>query len=200
VNDIWKEYEYTFGYIHSFIPESRRFILSRPFYYEGKTKYDTLKYFQGEFINDNERCLIGFQELKFYATSSWRSTPNQYITIFANGSLYREDYELHESATYKGRLRSSFFDSLLNLICEVNPEYLDSSYEMLYVRDVATIHLRIKNGNQIKRIDDYGEWGNFGLGAIYKMLWRINKEAEWTLLTEKRIERIPKLKSMPGDN
>lgn len=114
-------------------------------------------------------------------------------------SLYKEEYELGGNATFKGKVKKPFFDSLMNLICEVNLELLDSNYVMPNIMDAGRFHLRIQYGDKIKKINDYGSFGNFGLGALYKMLWRINKEAEWILLTENRKDNY-RLKRMPGKN
>lgn len=200
VNDIWKEYEYTLGYINKFIPQMNCFVLSRHEFElrEEKIKYDTLEYFQGEFINVANQCNYGFSKLLYYTSSNWITTPLTSITIFSDGNVYKEFDEGTYFATYKGVLRKSFFDSLTALFCKVNPVQLNDRYEMENISDAGTSHLRIYYGNQFKRIDDYGHCGNFGLWALYKMIWRINKEVEWKLLTEKRDQY--RLKRMPGDN
>lgn len=182
------------------LSEKKQFVLSRFMYDydEEKIVFDTLKYFQGEFLNSNSKCEKKYSSLKFYTTSSWMSTPNRTIVLFPDGSLFKEETEISSNSKFKGKLKQSFLDSLNNLICEINLEILKENYELPFIRDAGTFHLRIQYADYLKKLDDYGWAGNFGLIALYKMLWRINKETVWTLVSTTKPDY--KLKKMPGDN
>lgn len=199
-NKIWEQYEHVPGVVVKMFPESKQIVLSRfQFDYdEERIIFDTLKYFQGEFINTTVKCEKMFSSFKFYTTSNWAADVKRVITLLYDGSLIKEENEIGSSSTFKGILRPAFFDSLKSLICEINPENLNRNYEMPFVRDAGTFHLRVQYGDEIKEVDDYGWAGNFGLVALYKMLWLINKETNWVLISTNKPDY--KLNKMPGKN
>lgn len=198
IQNLWDAFFLTEGFIKRNASNSDFIIFSRPDYYYEKLVYDTLKYFEGNFINVTKKCNRLYTSLKFYTTSNWAATPGRIITVSSFLKLTKEEIDLTGTSIYNGELQFSFYDSLQKLICEINPEFLNTYYELQNVRDAGTFHLEFKILNSTKKINDYGSAGNFGLIALYKMLWRINRETVWTLVSTTKPDY--KLKQMPGDN
>ncbi len=207
VKDLWQRYEHLLGRIVEIESKSKRFVVVRQWieFRKEVLKYDTLYYFQGEFINTNNTCKNRYDHLQYYTTSNWIASSYRYsyLTVFANGIVRREDFDMGNKKVYQCQLKKRVFDSLSNLICAVNLWELKDRYEIENVYDIGTSHLVINYQGAEKRINDYGHWGNFGLAAIYKMLRRLSNDSDWVLVeevTKKDEKKIYKLKKMPGEN
>lgn len=205
--DIWQRYEHLLGRIVAIESKSQSLIVVRQWieFRKEVLKFDTLHYFQGEFINVNNACVNGFESIQYYTTSNWVASSSRYsyFTVFANSIVRREDFDMGNKKVYQCRLKKEIFDSLTNLICAVNLWELKDRYEIENVHDVGTSHLVINYKGAVKKIDDYGHWGNFGLGALYLMIRRLSKDLDWILVeenTKKNEKQINKPKKMPGEN
>jgi hypothetical protein len=208
VKDLWQRFEHLLGRVIKNDAESKSFVVARQWieFRQEVLKFDTLYYYQGEFINKNTTCSKAFDSIQYYTTSNWiaASSRYSYLTVFANSILRREDFDMGNRKVYQCKLKKEVFDSLTNLICTVNLWELKDRYEIENVHDIGTSHLVINYEGAVKKIDDYGHWGNFGLGALYNMIRRLSKESDW-ILVEQSIKKgakeiIPRLKKMPGDN
>ncbi|RXK61910.1 hypothetical protein ESA94_02545 [Lacibacter luteus] len=188
LKDLWHRYEYLLGRIIGMDRKSKSFVVARQWidFRKEVLGFDTLFYFQGEFINKNNTCNIGFDQLEYYTTSNWLASSYKYsyFTLFANGVIRREDFDMGNRKIYQCQLKKEIFDSLNNLICAVNLWELKGRYEMENVHDVGTSHLVISYKGTVKKIDDYGHWGNFGLAVIYKTLSRLSKDSDWVLIEQ----------------
>ncbi|TWI80682.1 hypothetical protein IQ13_3361 [Lacibacter cauensis] len=207
VKDIWQRYEHLLGRIIKGDSESRYFVIARQSTDFGKEvlRFDTLYYYQGEFINMVPICNKSFESVQYYTTSNWiaASSRYSYFTVFGNGTFRREDFDMGNKRIYQCQLKKEVFDSLSNLICAVNLWELNDRYEIENVHDAGTSHLVINYKGAVKKIDDYGHWGNFGLGALYVMIRRLSKDLDWILVeenTKKNEKQINKPKKMPGEN
>jgi hypothetical protein len=196
VKDIWQRYEHLLGRIIKGNSENKYFVIARQWTDFGKEvlQFDTLYYYQGEFINMGPTCNKSFESIEYYTTSNWLAASSRYsyFTVFANGIIRREDFDLGNKKVYQCQLKREDFDSLSNLICAVNLWELKDRYEIENVYDIGTSHLVINYQNEVKKIDDYGHWGNFGLGALYAVLRRLSSEAEWTLWLPPKIDYKPR--------
>lgn len=194
--NLWGEYDHLYGSPVQLLSNPLSFVLARLEYEfrEEKIRYDTLKYFQGEFVNVNDACVKAFDSIKYYRSSNWVSSSHQYshLTVFPNMTMKREDFSDGNKRIYTCSLKVEVFDSLYKLICQVNVWNLKDSYEMKSISDAGTSHLVIGHRGVVKTIDDYGHWGNFGLGALYKVLNRLSSEAQWTLSLPPKIEYQPR--------
>lgn len=207
VKDIWQRYEHLLGRIIKGDNESKYFVIAKQWTDFGKEvlEFDTLYYYQGEFINMNPICNKSFESVQYYTTSNWvaASSRYSYFTFFENGKARREDFDMGNKKIYQCKLNKDVFDSLNNLICAVNLWNLNDRYELINVSDAGTSHLVISHMGIVKKIDDYGHWGNFGLGALYVMIRRLSKDLDWILVeenTKKNEKKIYKLKKKPGEN
>lgn len=182
VKDLWQRYEHLLGRIIKLNTESKSFVVARHWigFRKEVLKFDTLYYYQGEFINKNSSCSKSFDSIQYYTTSNWVASSSRYsyFTVFANGIARREDFDMGNKKIYQCKLNKDVFDSLNNLICAVNLWNLNDRYELINVSDVGTSHLVISHMGIVKKIDDYGHWGNFGLGALYVMIRRLSKDLD----------------------
>lgn len=201
VKDLWQQYEHLLGRIIKLDTESKSFVVARHWieFRKEVLKFDTLYYYQGEFINKNSSSSKSFDSIQYYTTSNWVASSSRYsyFTVFQSGMVRREDFDMGNKKVYQCKMNRDVFDSLNNLICAVNLWNLNDRYELINVSDVGTSHLVINHLGEVKKIDDYGHWGNFGLGALYAMIRRLNKELNWVL-----VEQITKKdeKKMPGEH
>jgi len=207
VKDIWQRNEHLLGRIIKGNSENKHFVIARQWTDFGKEvlQFDTLYYYQGEFINMGPTCNKSFESIEYYTTSNWLAASSRYsyFTLFANGIARKEVFDMENKKIYQCKMNKDVFDSLNNLICAVNLWSLNDRYELINVSHVGTSHLVISHLGAVKKIDDYGHWGNFGLGALYAMIRRLNKELDWILVEQiikKNENEKLKLKKMPGEN
>lgn len=195
VKYLWQRYEHFFGSVVRLLNGNNHFVLARLFQEKKKEviRFDTLQYYQKEFVNVGSKCNKGFDSIKYYTSSNWGSSSYRYshLILFANGVIRREDFEMGRKKIYQFQLEQRVFDSINNLICQVNLWELKDHFEMENIYDAGTSHLVINYKGAAKKIDDYGHWGNFGLGALYKVLNKLSSEAQWTLLLPSKIEYKP---------
>jgi hypothetical protein len=135
--------------------------------------YDTLIFKFGSLLEYNADTLkeFKFDKLRFTTTMCFGECPVFEITINADKSVVYKAIKFNtKQGTFEERISDTYFTTLLSMLKYTNPAKLDSSYTVPWTDDQTAITEVTYNG-QIKKIEDYGKIGRYGLTAIYNLLF-----------------------------
>jgi len=155
-------------------------------YYEFKTmqntnlKDDTLIYKYGGFIEYNSSPDTLMIEKIRLTTFSFNTAYLIEITVKKNRKVKIKSLENPGILNYCHSIDKSVYSNLIAIINYLKLASIKDHYKY-FMPGAKTIRLEIKyNKGTIKKIEDYGGHGTFGLELLYKQLFAIDKKIEAT--------------------
>jgi hypothetical protein len=143
---------------------------------------DTLTYKISAFVeyNKNEFEPVKFDSIVFRREYVWNHQP-PLIKLYSDGKiiLFSKEYGFDSDTSdwNRGDFKSSVGQNTINMIQEIlgyiNFYELSSSYKIIGVSDLPRFKTELYYGGKMKRIEDYGGQGTYGLRLLYKELIRI---------------------------
>ena len=161
--------------------------------YRNKEESTTLKYKDlvfkfGDFVEYNPLPKnYSIEKIEYQTTFCFGSCPKFYIAIDKNKSAifkaegYNQDLKKPEEikGTFNTNLKDNSFLEITGLLNYIDFPNLKDNYEVNWTDDqTCTLTITYNNG-QIKKINDYGLLGSFGLNRLYQLLFDLRFNQNW---------------------
>ena len=147
--------------------------------------YDTLIVKFGRLLEFNPKPNYSqIEEINFSTTECYGTCPVYTLSIKNDRSaIYHAIQYIKDSGEFAGVISKKNYERFNDIMNYVNIKSLDSSYSVNWTDDQTFyLEIKFKDGN-VKKIEDYGRIGTFGLIAIYKQLNQIRKTQKWTRIS-----------------
>lgn len=151
-------------------------------------RIDTLQYFNTGFINfSNKKIFKKVKEISYFTSSSWASRLRKKIWISEAGFGKMEGCSFMDSLfTYAPVFSKKNLKPFWTLVNAANTYNLEDNYSINNTSDLSTAYLTITySDGTVKKIEDYGMYGNFSLRLIYSYLHKLMSEENWILIDRK---------------
>ncbi|MBO9203191.1 MULTISPECIES: DUF6438 domain-containing protein [Niastella] len=145
------------------------------------TRTDTLIWQPSGLINYNPHPdHLKIEQINFTTTSCYGTCPVFQLTISPDKSAAFNGIRYNTvTGKFKSTIDKSTYKQLIKTINSIKLTALKNDYDVDWTDD-QSVKLEIKyNNGQVKKIDDYGAIGTFGLENLYNQLFAIAKTQHW---------------------
>ena len=151
--------------------------------YYDVNKTDTLIYKYGGFIevNNNQQNNLQIESLYFENFCGMMPCPSYKLNIYKDGTAYCIVGEVndHPGGNYKGNITKKMLEEIFNLIHYIDIKNLRNYYNV-NATDMESCNVNVYfSDGSIKKINDYGMQGTFGLNRLYNLLTYLCSHQNW---------------------
>jgi len=142
---------------------------------------DTLIYKFESFVEFNKtEAKYNIHSIKFHSGMCLGTCPDFDIEIDKYGqATYNAGMYSPNQGIFEGKIQSKDLDAILNLLNYINVKRLRDNYSVSWT-DSPTCTLTIKfSDGSVKKIQDYGEEGTFGLRSVYSLFFALRGNQDW---------------------
>lgn len=142
----------------------------------------TLVYKFGDFIElNNSPKTYKIEKIEYRASGCFGGCPSFELTINPNrNAIYKPVYfNKKKKGTYKGKIETSQFNELINLLNYIDFPILQNDYYVTWTDDQTSFLTITYDGGKVKKIKDYGLVGTFGLSKVYETLFDFTENQTW---------------------
>jgi hypothetical protein len=154
------------------------------FYYtdESSEAHKTLIYKFGDFVEINDSPKTHrIEEIEYKTSGCFGTCPIFELTIDSNHqAVYKPiAFNKKKKGTFKGTIRSFEYDELVGLLNYIDFADLRDSYSVNWTDDQSSFLSITYDDGKVKKINDYGLIGTFGLSRVYKILFDLRENQSW---------------------
>jgi hypothetical protein len=149
--------------------------------YSRETILDTLAWQAGGFMEYNATPLepFKFQGIKVSTTMCFGTCPVFEMSVDPEGkAVYHAIQYNDEKGRFKGTIPDKSLASMLRVLRYLPLDSLRDQYTVDWTDD-QTITVEIRYNGKVKKIEDYGELGTFGLKRLYSFFFYWKKRVKW---------------------
>lgn len=142
----------------------------------------TLIYKFGGFIELNESPkTYKIEKIEYRASGCFGPCPSFELFINSNRSaLFKPVYfNKRKKGTYRGKIETSQFNELIDLLNYLDFPMLKNDYYVTWTDDQKSFLTITYDGGKVKKIEDYGLIGTFGLKRVYEILFDLRENQVW---------------------
>jgi len=123
---------------------------------------------------------LTIEEIYLETSGCYGTCPIFELSIKANKSATFNAIEYNEKkGNFKTTINDSTYQQLIETINYIKLQSLKNKYRVNWTDD-QTVTLEIKyNNGQVKKIEDYGAIGTFGLESLYNQLFNLRHTQDW---------------------
>jgi hypothetical protein len=146
-----------------------------------ETILDTLAWQAGGFMENNATPIepFRFQGIRVSTTMCFGTCPVFEMTIDPDGkALYKAIEFNDEKGKFKGIIPEGWLGAMLGVLRYLPLDRMRDEYAVDWTDD-QTITVEIRYNGKVKKIEDYGELGTFGLKRLYSFFFSWKKRVEW---------------------
>ena len=155
-----------------------------------------LTYKFGDFVEkNNQPAKHKIEQINFRTTPCYGSCPVFNLLINPDRtSEWETPYDVINKEQFSGNYHTTIsqekFDELINLLNYIDFTSLKDNYAVNWTDD-QTSYLNITyDGGKVKTIKDYGLIGTFGLNRVYKLLFDLRENQQWTKLIDRPLPNL----------
>jgi hypothetical protein len=142
----------------------------------------TLIYKFGDFIEiNNSPQTHQIEKIEYKTSGCFGTCPSFELVINSNkNAAYKPiAFNKEKKGTFKSIIGNFQYDELIGLLNYVDFPNLKDSYSVSWTDDQSSQLIVIYDGGKIKKINDYGLIGTFGLSRVYKILFDLRENQNW---------------------
>ncbi len=143
---------------------------------------NTLIYKFGDFIElNNSPKTYKIEKIEYRTSGCFGACPSFNLTINSiRNAIYKPIYfNKKKKGTYKGKIETSQFNELINLLNYIDFPMLHNDYYVTWTDDQTSFLTITYDGGKVKNIKDYGLIGTFGLSRVYEILFGFTENQTW---------------------
>ncbi|MCW5960222.1 MAG: hypothetical protein KIS76_08660 [Pyrinomonadaceae bacterium] len=136
----------------------------------------------GDFVEiSNSPQTHQIEKIEYKTSGCYGTCPVFELTIDSNkNAIYKPNaFNKKKKGIFKGTIRNFEYDELIGLLNYVDFTNLKDSYAVGWTDDQSSQLIVTYDGGKVKKIDDYGLIGTFGLSRVYKMLFDLRENQSW---------------------
>ena len=121
------------------------------------------------------------EKIEYKTSGCFGTCPAFELTIDSNKNATFKPvaFNKKKKGTFKGTIRNFEYDELTGLLNYIDFPNLKDSYAVNWTDDQSSQLIVTYDGGKVKKINDYGLIGTFGLSRVYKMLFYLRDNQSW---------------------